>query len=128
MPLRIGDTALWLFIYMKISEYKKVVGRSKFGNKKTLYNGRLYSSKKEASRAYELDLLQAGGIIRKWEAQIPFAFQLNGVKICKYICDFRVFYKDGRVEIEDVKGFRTDIYRLKKKLMKAFYEIEIVEI
>jgi hypothetical protein len=106
------------------------VGRktSKYGNAKTVYNGVRYDSKKEANRASELDLLARAGVIKNWEGQVKLPIQHKGVKICTYIADFKVVYPDAIVEYEDVKGFRTAIYRLKKKLVKAFYNIEIKEI
>lgn len=102
--------------------------KSKYGNKETDYSGRRYDSKKEAERAAELDVLQRSGVVRNWQAQPKFHFEHNGQKICTYIADFRVEYPDGRVEIEDVKGVKTGVYSIKKKLMKAFYGIEIKEL
>lgn len=64
----------------------------------------------------------------EWVPQVPFQVVLNGIKICKYIADFKVTYADGRVEIVDVKGVRTDVYRLKKKLVEAQYGIKIIEV
>lgn len=101
---------------------------NKYRNVKTVYNGREYHSKKEATRAYELDLLKRAGEITGWSPQPRFRFELHGVKICDYVGDFKVFYKDGREVIEDVKGVLTDVYKIKKKLMKAFYNIDILEI
>lgn len=102
--------------------------KSKYRNKRTLYNGRLFASKKEAERAIELDLLVRSGIVKEWEAQPRFPMEHNGVKICSYVGDFRVIYPDGRIEIEDVKGMKTPMYNLKKKLVRAFYGIDIKEI
>jgi hypothetical protein len=66
--------------------------------------------------------------VRKWEAQPRFPIVHEGIKICTYVGDFKVEYPDGRVEIEDTKGMLTPIYKLKKKLVKAFYGIEIKEL
>lgn len=76
----------------------------------------------------ELDILIRVGAITRWSAQPEFKIEHKGVKICKYIADFKVQYPDGRIEYEDVKGFKTDIYKLKKKLVLAFYGIEIKEL
>ena len=38
------------------------------------------------------------------------------------------FNLDGDVIVEDVKGYRTEAYQLKKKLMRAVYGIEITEV
>ena len=45
-----------------------------------------------------------------------------------YIADFRVFYKSGRMEIIDVKGVRTEAYKIKKKLFESKYGIPIKEV
>lgn len=38
-----------------------------------------------------------------------------------YIADFQVTYCDGRIEIEDVKGKETEVFRIKRKLFEAAY-------
>lgn len=101
---------------------------SKYGNKRTAYNGRFFASKREAHRAWELDMLKRAGVITSWLPQPEFKIVHNEVKICSYFADFKVFYPNGSVEYEDVKGMRTDVFILKKKLVKAFYNIEIKEI
>lgn len=102
--------------------------RSKFGNIKTDFNGRTFDSKKEATRAGELELLKKAGEVTEVEYQPEFPVVVNGKKICKYIADFRVTYADGHVEVEDVKGMRTQVYRIKKKMVEALYGIKIIEV
>lgn len=101
---------------------------SKYGNRRTEYNGRWFASRKEANRAAELDLLVRAGVVTKWEPQPRFPIQHKGVAVCTYVGDFEVTYPDGRVEVEDVKGFKTDVYKIKKKLVKAHYGIDIKEV
>jgi hypothetical protein len=43
------------------------------------------------------------------------------VKAIRYVADFRVTYADGRVEIEDVKGHETEIFKIKKKILECRY-------
>lgn len=114
---------------MTLADFKRLKGqkRGKYNNQKTIYNGRQYDSKKEAKRAWELDLLLRSGNILSWKSQPEFPIVLNGIKICSYFGDFLVEYQD-RKEVEDVKGFRTDIYKIKRKLVKAFYGIDIKEL
>lgn len=106
--------------------------QSKYRNKKTVYNGILFDSRKEANYAAILDQCRRASRIEdrvlSYEMQIPFQIEINGKKICKYIADFRVKYGDGSEKIIDVKGFRTAIYSLKKKLVEAQYGIKIEEI
>ena len=105
---------------------------AKYGNKQTPYKGDIYDSKLEAKYAAILDTLKSATNkaqkVVSWERQIPFQIILNGIKICKYFADFKVLYADGREEIIDVKGLKTDVYKLKKKLVEAQYGIEIIEI
>lgn len=107
-------------------------GYSKYGNKKTEYNGKVFDSKREAEHCMLLDTLKKAtkkeDRVISYECQVPFQITVNGVKICKYIADFIVVFGDGRTEVQDVKGFRTSIYLLKKKLVEAQYEIKIIEI
>ncbi len=89
-------------------------------------------SKKEAHYAMELDFrkkaVKPNERVVSYEEQVPFQVIMNEKKICKYLADFRVLYADGHIEIIDVKGVRTNIYSLKKKLVEAQYGVEIIEV
>lgn len=110
----------------------KSTPRNKFGAKRTEYNGRTYDSKKEAARAAELDRLRKAGEIKKIEYQPRYDIIVNDKKIAYYKADFRITYADGRIVVEDVKGYKKgaaySVFRLKKKLVEALYDIEIVEV
>lgn len=100
--------------------------RSKYRNVKTTVDGQTFDSAKEARRYTELKMLEKAGTIRGLRRQVVFDLEANGTLVCRYVADF--LYHHGESEIvEDVKGVRTDVYRLKKKLMKACYGIEILE-
>jgi hypothetical protein len=107
-----------------VAQYRK----NKYGNKKTVYNGNKYDSKKEAEYAYRLDMLIKAKEVISWERQIRLNLLVNDIKVCAYLVDFIVKYPDNKVEYVDVKGYKTDIYKLKKKLVKAVLDIDIVEI
>ena len=98
---------------------------SKFGNKKTLIDGIWFDSKKEAKRYQDLVLMQKAKLIRNLMRQQVFEL----VECIKYVADFTYFddTKDGQFVVEDVKGFKTDVYKIKKKLMRYFHKIEILE-
>lgn len=107
----------------------------KYGNKKTEYDGRKYDSKKEADHASFLDMLKCAtnqaDKVKSWAPQVRYYLDVNGVHICDYVADFVVTFTDGHVEVQDVKSEFTrklPVYRLKKKLMKACRDIDIVEI
>ena len=95
----------------------------KYGNKKVLINGIKFDSKKEANRYYELMLLQKAGIVSSLELQPRFllqeSFKKNGKTYRKieYIADFK-YIENGKIIVEDVKGFETDVFKLKNKLFE----------
>lgn len=94
---------------------------NKYGAKKTVYGGLKYDSKKEAGYARDLDKLIKAKEIRSYEQQVRFSIDVGGKHICNYIADFVVTSRDGSREIHEVKGFATEIFRLKWKLMEALY-------
>jgi len=102
--------------------------RTKYNAKRTEYNGVTYDSKREANRAWELDMMIKAGDVLKVERQPRFDIYANGKFIAFYKADFKVFYPKGYFEVEDVKGMRTPMYRIKKKLVEAIYGITIIEI
>lgn len=101
---------------------------SKYRAKPTTVDGIRFASKKEASRYLELCLLQKAGEISLLQLQPAFVLEVSGTKVGRYVADFS--YRDkktGKIVYEDVKGFKTPVYRLKKKLVKAQYGIDILE-
>jgi uncharacterized protein DUF1064 len=101
---------------------------SKFNNRTTDCGRHLHDSQREAGRCRELCLMERAGEITGLGWQVPFDLEVNGYKVCKYVADF--LYTDGKTGerlVEDTKGFKTPVYRLKKKLMKACLGIEVLE-
>jgi hypothetical protein len=107
----------------------KVAKPSKYRNKRTVVDGIMFASQREAKRYSELKLLQEAGKIDGLRLQVKLPCYCCGNLICTYIADF--WYGDLEKHacvIEDAKGFKTPVYRLKKKLVEAIYGIEIVEV
>ena len=100
--------------------------RSKYRNVRTEVDGISFHSKKEANRYIELRDMLTNEDITSLSLQVPYKIVVNGQLICRYIADF-VYMQDGKTIVEDVKGRITDVYRLKKKLMKACHNIDILE-
>lgn len=101
---------------------------TKYNNKKTTISGITFDSKKEAERY--LVLLSMAQEHRIEGLQLQPAFDLivqGGKKVGKYIADFQ-YWDNGRLIVEDVKGIRTAVYRLKKKIVEAVHGIQIVEV
>jgi hypothetical protein len=112
-----------------------VAKATKMRNVPTPVDGIVFASKWEAHRWTELRLEEKAGLVRKLERQRPFALVVNERHVCDYIADF-VYERLERFAsgeswqrvVEDAKGFRTEKYRLKKKLMRACLGIEIHEV
>jgi hypothetical protein len=107
---------------------------SKMRNHKTVVDGITFASKWEAHRYVELKMMQMGGLVKELELQVVMPLVVNGLKVCEYIADFvymeQVSHREleeWRLVVEDAKGFRTDTYKLKKKLLFACRGIEIRE-
>ena len=100
------------------------IKKSKYGNKKTNIDGVVFASQREASRYLCLKSLKTSGEIADFKVQVPYRFA-SGIK---YILDFEVIGADGKKTHEDVKGVRTPVYKIKKKLMKHEFGIDITEV
>ena len=98
----------------------------KYRNQKTAVNGITFDSKKEAARYGELKILERAGKIKELKLQVKYDLAVNGLKICSYKSDF-TYFEEGQQITEDVKGMKTRVYEIKKKLMKAIHGIEIRE-
>lgn len=102
---------------------------TKYHNKKQ--NG--FDSKKEFNRYAELALMQRAGKISDLQRQVRFVLipaQYKDGKCvfrsCTYVADF-VYIENGEKVVEDVKGFKTPEYIIKKKLMFQLFGILIKE-
>ena len=105
---------------------------SKYKNKKVWLDGFTFDSKAEARGYLELRLLERAGEIRKLELQKKYVLipKQDGERAVTYVADFvyEEAYQNGwREVVEDVKGCKTEVYRLKKKLMLHMLGIRIRE-
>jgi len=102
--------------------------RHKYRAVPTTVDGIRFPSKAEARRYGELKILESAGKITNFQLQPEFPIKINGKLVCTYRADFIYFTPQQRV-IEDVKGVRTAVYKLKKKMVEAYYPgVKIVEI
>lgn len=122
---------------MKVSKetYQRLVNKSinvkqnKYHNKKIIIDGIKFDSQKEGYRYLYLKRLQEVGKITELELQKAFELQPSYVnndnkkiRAITYISDF--FYYDKELKkyiVEDVKGIKTDVYKLKKKIFEYQY-------
>lgn len=105
--------------------------KNKYNAKKTELDGIKFDSLKESRRYAELKLLEKAGKIRDIELQKKFEIcaKSKGKRALYYIADF--VYWDNTVNqmiVEDVKGYKTPIYNIKKRMIYEKYGIEIKEI
>ena len=106
---------------------------AKYHNKKITVKGITYDSKKEYQRHCELMLMERAGTISNLERQVKYVLipsqRIDGKVVERelaYKADFR-YTQDGKTVVEDVKGFKTPEYKIKRKLMLYFYGVRIKE-
>jgi len=109
-------------------EVVKEKKQSKYSNKKCVVDDIEFDSTKEANRYKELKILLKAGHIGFLQLQVEYELNEGGSHSLKYVADF--VYTDsltGLQVVEDVKGFRTAVYRKKKRLMFKVHGIKIKE-
>ena len=112
---------------------------NKYRNKKVVVDGIVFDSRKEGQRWKELKVLESSGEIDKLERQVKFQLLPRQTgsdgkvleRKVEYVADF-VYIRDGKVIVEDVKGYRGggayEVFKLKKKMMLFFFGIRVKEI
>lgn len=106
----------------------------KRGNKYHARKSGGYDSRKEHRRANELHLMQRAGMISDLREQVTYLLlpsqRIDGKiveKQCTYVADFVYKDRQGNTVVEDTKGVRTEVYRIKRKLMLFVHGIRITE-
>ena len=124
--------------------------RNKFGARKIKTpDGQVFDSIKEHRRYCELRILERAGKISDLERQVVFelipAQKEESTEVYKagpqkglpkpgalierpvtYVADF-TYRENGKSVVEDTKGYRTEAYKIKKKLMLWVHGIRIKE-
>lgn len=97
-------------------------------------DGIVFDSKKEAKRYAELKILALAGEISDLQLQPEFRLWVSPIdrkgnlQDCgAYRADFLYMGRSGEIVVEDVKGMKTPLYKLKRKLVEAIYGITILE-
>ena len=98
--------------------------KHKFHARPCVDDGIRFDSKKERDYYRTLKMLVLSGDVLFFLRQVPI--DLPGC--VKYRVDFVEFHSDGSVHFVDVKGYRTETYKLKKKQIEALYPITIEEV
>lgn len=103
---------------------------NKYGAKKvTAPDGTVFDSKREFHRWCELRLLERAGKISKLQRQVGFELipKQVGERACSYVADFVYCDATGKTVVEDCKGYRTEGYKIKRKLMLWVHGIKVKE-
>lgn len=107
-------------------------GGNKYHARKETVDGITFDSRREAYRYLALKSMEEDGTIEDLRRQVRYelvpAFDVDGnhYRPIYYVADF-TYRKDGKEVVEDVKGMRTDVYRLKSKLFAKRYGMSIKE-
>lgn len=106
----------------------------KYHARKTTVDGITFDSRKEADRYLVLKGMEDDGTIEDLRRQVRYelipAFDVDGrhYRPVHYVADFVYMDKEtGKEVVEDVKGVRTDVYKLKSKLFARRYGMSIKE-
>lgn len=101
---------------------------SKYNNKRTYTEDGWFDSQGELRRWQELKLLEKAGQIKELKRQVEYELipKIGALRAIKYRADF--VYQEGAKEVvEDYKGFRDRLYKLKARLMLWRHNITILE-
>lgn len=120
-------------VYEKLMNHSIDCKQSKYKNKKVIYNGIKFDSQKERNYYIKLKVLEEYGKIKdlklqvKFELQPKFQFGNKTIQAISYVADFTYYDEENKFHIVDTKGVRTEVYKIKKKMMQyKGYEIEEV--
>lgn len=120
-------------IYSKLLNNSIEYKQNKYKNKKVVYNGIKFDSQKERNYYIKLKLLEDKGKIKdlklqvKYELQPKFKSGNKNIQAISYIADFTYLDEENKLHIIDTKGVRTDVYKIKKKMMQ-YKGLEIEEV
>ena len=126
-------------------KYYKTKG-SKYHNKKIYVDGIPFDSVKEGRRWRDLRIMEQAGLIDNLQRQVKYTLippqeirdrrtgkYIRTDRACCYVADFvYIDNRDGQTIVEDVKGYKGGtayaLFKIKKKLMLYFFDIEVMEI
>jgi len=119
--------------YEKLMNHSIDVKVNKYKNKRVVYDGHMFDSIKEKKYYIKLKVLEELGKIKDLKLQVKFelipSFKFNNktIRSINYVADFTYNDEENKLHIVDTKGIRTEVYKIKKKLMNyKGYEIEEV--
>jgi hypothetical protein len=109
----------------QVQEFLKLPKKkSKYRARRVRLDGIWFDSKAEAARYVQLKCCELAGDIRNFKIHPRFAL----TKKITYVADFEYDLTEVSVRVvEDVKGFRNRVYKIKAELMREKLGIHILE-
>ena len=105
---------------------------NKYKAVRTLVDGVLFDSKKEAAHYQNLRAMERCGVISGLECHKRYTLEVKGTKICDFEPDFVFMYAGGEKSAHDVKGLRKgsayQLFRIKARLFEALYGVRVIEV
>lgn len=105
------------------AELKESEKKNKYNARKIWVDGINFDSQAEADYYCQLKLLAQSGVIDGFCRQARFVVTAgtNTTKATEYVTDFVIFYPDKTYKIVDVKGMKTEVFKLKMKSLREKY-------
>ena len=133
MPLKLSDLKKSGFNILNKQLLPIKKNKSKYRNKSVEIDGIKFHSTKEGKFYSELKIKKTLGEIKDFQMQVCYDIKINNIHIANYFLDFLVIFPNNIIEYIDVKGkdkvsnkwIKTDVFKLKKKLVEAIYGINI---
>lgn len=133
MPLKLSDLKKSGFNVVGNKMLPATKSKSKYRNKSIEIDGIKFHSTKEGKYYSDLKTKKSLGEIKDFKMQVCYEIKINDIHIANYFLDFLVEYLDNTYDYIDVKGkdkvsnkwIKTDVFKLKKKLVEAIYGINI---
>lgn len=95
--------------------------RNKYNANRVIVDGFPFHSKVEADYYCKLVEMKKAGEIKTFFMQVPIFLGNRN----KYVVDFMIVLNDNTVRYADVKGYATEIFKLKKNIAETVHGIEI---
>jgi predicted DNA-binding protein (UPF0278 family) len=108
----------------------KTKEKPKYRNTKVVVDGIKFDSQKEHRRYIQLKQMEVAGEISDLRLQVKLRCMVREQLVCTYIADFVYRNSQHQEVVEDVKSEITrknPVYRIKKKLVKAIFGVDISE-
>lgn len=118
-------------LHLTTQAYKELTShkaskQNKYRAQKTEVDNIRFDSKREATRYQDLKIMEREGLITDLKLQVSFPLVVNEVLIATYRSDFE-YVENGQRVVEDTKGVKTPVYKLKRRLMLALHGVHIRE-